>query len=403
MDSSDSWNEVFSDDLFVPLTDNIDAKKKIFDKKVLFAILSSKFLFCIKKIIKTIKETTNSAILDLMSEECNNYNKFQILISKLKDFKFENENDKNIFIFCHTVHQKIPCRLFFVLGKPINTFLETKLLNNLIYHPKKYPHLVFSIDSKFNITNQTLSYSSSSKNFSFFEKIFLVLDQLLINNNNSDFDKENDKKLKEIPNSIQKYKKHPIYILESLIKTYQIIYPKRPILGYFKGEPIYYKSNIINLLTEKQLYRKGLKPKDKKPYKIIYNSKQEKIYLYAPWQTCKIEILEFDSKDTMDFYHENFIPINCTHINDDKADEVAELLQIEYRKCFKGFYNGFPKIEGIFIESKHKEVFEICLKEYKFNTRLDEIIEKRMKVFKNWNIFLKKVDKYNKIIDRLEK
>lgn len=56
---------------------------------------------------------------------------------------------------------------------------------------------------------------------------------------------------KKIPKSIKTLRYHPLYTCDSLIKQNQIIFPRRPILGYFKGEPVFYKKNVQTLKSER--------------------------------------------------------------------------------------------------------------------------------------------------------
>jgi len=67
-----------------------------------------------------------------------------------------------------------------------------------------------------------------------------------------------------IPNTLNEFRHHPVYIIESQLKANQVILPKDPVFGYFKGSPVYNRKCLWDLYTESEWKRNNRTVKDKK-------------------------------------------------------------------------------------------------------------------------------------------
>jgi len=81
---------------------------------------------------------------------------------------------------------------------------------------------------------------------------------------NADDDAEqNERELTEkMPTTLSAFKTHPLYCLERFIHKYEALYPKGPVLGEFKGQPIYPRSCVRKLHTRDKWLQKAREVKE---------------------------------------------------------------------------------------------------------------------------------------------
>jgi hypothetical protein len=48
----------------------------------------------------------------------------------------------------------------------------------------------------------------------------------------------------QVPTTLSAFKTHPLYCLERFVHKYEALYPRGPVLGEFKGQPIYPRSCV---------------------------------------------------------------------------------------------------------------------------------------------------------------
>ncbi|KAM0674982.1 hypothetical protein GVAV_001321 [Gurleya vavrai] len=337
------------------------------------------------------------------------------------------ENAKNVIKFKLFIFYRLKCRILcHVNDKNFDFFMVENAYEKITIKRKK--GVFFSIDDNFNINdlgffwssgNSKIGKSLSESEICNFLKTKYLADIDVINdkfkyqkdlnhvNNfyylndvkNDFFEKLDSATTRKIPTSLQFFKKHPLYILDSLLKPNQLIHPKRPIHGYFKGEPIYSKENIQNLLTEKQLYKLGKKQKSNQPFRIIEKN-GEKIYLYAKWQTEEIQKIGLDSGKRMDYLHQNHKPIDCAYINHEFAAFVAEMFKFDFRHvCIE--IRREPIFKGIFIHKKDVFLFCNILDEYLTYENILNKLKEKERVFEMWKSIINKVSKYKKLKERI--
>jgi len=61
----------------------------------------------------------------------------------------------------------------------------------------------------------------------------------------------------DMPTTFDKFKNNPKYALERHVKKYEMIYSKVPVVGHFKGEPIYKRENVRPLHTKEAWLKEG--------------------------------------------------------------------------------------------------------------------------------------------------
>lgn len=387
MSSSDSWEEV---------TDVREAKKyqKMGKDRRLIAIHQ------IMWILKRVREESLGQQVPNIEIQENNFNRYKMIesfVSKLD----KNELEKKISIFKLCIKHKIPIRIGFILADTARAFLETCLVKKADLNPIKYDFEVIGIDYMLNLVDMTFLYSKRSKKLSLSSVLVRFVKQSLFGihvsgDSESIFVKEDRDRMMKIPTSLAKIKKHPIYITEQQVGKRQAIFPKRPVYGYFRGQAVYSKKNVHKLYTERQLYHRGKRINSKKPYRVVSEKK-----LYAPWQVEDITVPCLYGSKYMDYFHPNFLPIDCFYSSSNSSEDVAQLLGIRYANCVTRFSNGMPVSEGVFVEKKNAYAYLNFLKEYNFYKNLLSINTKGLKSIYLYERLIKRAKRYLEIRKRL--
>ncbi|EJW01908.1 hypothetical protein EDEG_03624 [Edhazardia aedis USNM 41457] len=446
----DSWDEVeeFDEQFIIP-----ESKIKQ-NKNKRLKILNS-LLQVIKEIldIELIKEYFD--VLDVKDEQI--IQNIVVLVKKhLQTFykiKYDLNSHNIVLFLVLNVIKPNSCRLLIGIDEKRAevSFLEVSN-GNIFRDPnisQKFQNKTFSnkfvvsIDFLFNIKDHTITNSTQSMNLIFFAKNILensiepmkenfrkllyeklksmkILDEKLtfeeyVNNmllikENCPFEKFDSKKLNEIPQSKNKLKIHPNFVMETLLNKRFIVFPKRQIAGYFKGEPIYQRKNVKQLYTINQLKKMGkiIKNSEKHPYRILpaKENSGEKVFLYAPWQVEDIRISSLNElikqkKENKhkyaDYFHENHIPVDSFYSSDPLSFDVCKMLRLPVIEVVTRFFRKTPIVEGVFIEIKNREIFQLFLMNYKYSVYIDEKTEMLEKTISLWLKVIKKTKKYIKI------
>lgn len=378
MDSEEGWEDV--DKTFL----NIDIKEKI--KKLDIKI---NFIQKLTSIFKMIKEPINIPIIDEFID-INVLNKLEELC------KTKDQIESNIKFFKCLTHYNIYSRLYITFK---SSFLEITVNDIIIKHSNKYIGPVFYIDSLYNIEDYSWYFSKDMKNYKIFFDVFKLfkkyISNIIFNNYNTNTIFENNisinKKLdnlriKQIPTNTNKFIHHPLFCLESLLNNKQKL-SKRNIQGYFKGEPVFLKSDIKSYKSLKYYYKNGFEPIDKSDTSDLYSQDQVK----------PIVISDMNDKLIQDYLHPSHVPKNCIYINNEYVEHVCKKLKINYRLCFVGFNKMNPIYRGVFIYKKDLFLVSNFLFEmFDYNKKL-EIIQKYNKINKNWKLLVKMCNRYKKL------
>lgn len=246
-----------------------------------------------------------------------------------------------------------------------------------------------------------------------------------------------------MPNSLQDFKNHPIYVLENQLKANEVLCPRiscgsiRKKNKYNKtGEliPVYKRSNVQLVRSAKAWYMRGrvlkigerpLKsrkkdklaiPKDPDNYQIsdTGGDEEDEVRLYAESQTEKFvppdiagDEIPHNVFGNMDVYRPWMVPQGCVHIPDDNAEKAAKLMGIEFVPAAVGFdFDGGSrgsgsratvKIQGIVTFEEYEPAVKLIsqgLREYE-----EEKAKKRRQLiaFRAWRILFKKMEIINRL------
>ncbi|EPR79158.1 DNA repair protein RAD4 [Spraguea lophii 42_110] len=415
MDSDSNWNEILHDENEIFVEENVKIEKTSIEEekiKILNKILN--ILFLLNK--NNIKFNTAST----SSEK---------VVNEVELFLKNNIKEKELYILhieiFHILNNlKIPCRIYFDLN--LNTIIEYITYKHCI-SKNNLSGNIFSVDGKFQVKEQTVAmcnknyknlkifrsviqniecsqfkekmnnkYNYSIKNLESFKNV-KIEDKLKISEEKYykgfyEFEMLDNQRLSKIPKSIKKMKDNPIIVCESLLKPYEMIFPRRDPIGTFKGSLVFYRQNVKVLKSERQLERMGKVP-DGKPSAIVKNIK-----LYAEWNSKDIEVTELSKdKNTMKFLHKNHIPKNCFYSKNRLSVNVCKKLELQYRETFIGYNYTGPIIEGVFIEKKYLIPFYIAFENLKFFINKITLIKNSKRKYKLWNKLIKRTEKYLEI------
>lgn len=365
-------------------------------------------------VVEKKKKDQNETKLNLFS------NILKVLV-KIDNVERNFSNEKNLFLqyidlsrkytdksilFGKLIYLGIKAKLFVIIDQNSVKYQLHVFLPEIIEHEKiKTSGLVFTIYSTGTIVNETILHSSKYKFFAIFDTLIseirpVVVKMQIFKNTRNLFTVDVDQKIifKKIPNSINRFRHHPLYVVESILSKDEYVHPMRPVLGYFKGEPVYLRTNVKKYQSEASWFRKGRKIKEncKKKFHLIKEKK-----LYRIYETEDIFIPDITDK-TMKYFHKNHIPSECCYIDHENASEIALLLQIKYAECIIGYtYKGIIK-KGIFCYKKDENHVRDALHEYEFNQKLTQYIENGKSFFKAWDRVLKKTKRFLELKDAFD-
>lgn len=175
----------------------------------------------------------------------------------------------------------------------------------------------------------------------------------------------------EIPNSLAKLKNHPVFVIESHLKKYEVIYPA-DIAGFVGNETIYYRKNVQKVRSKEAWltqYGKILK-NGEQPVKIVrLSEKTNKMQeLFGEWQVtnfvpqkCIGNTVPKNSFGNIDLFQPSMLPEECVHITLEDAAKIASKVGIEYAEACIGFsFHGgraAPNLHGIVILKRDEQRF----------------------------------------------
>ncbi|CAI5758327.1 unnamed protein product [Candida verbasci] len=232
----------------------------------------------------------------------------------------------------------------------------------------------------------------------------------------------NERDLNEgMPNNIQSFKNHPLYVLETQINANEIIHPHDDSAkcGTFKSRNkiinVYKRSNVYKVRSAKAWYLKGRTLKmGQQPMKTMVKGEEE-VRLYAEFQTqmyipppIKDGIVPKNQYGNIDLYFKTMLPENgvfieaTPEISMKLLTQAANILNIDYAKAIVAFDFGRKRSVnvregGIVIFNEYKEAIELVMEQL-----LNEIEEaKRIlmenSALNNWKYFLLKLRLENRL------
>jgi len=232
-----------------------------------------------------------------------------------------------------------------------------------------------------------------------------------------------------IPTSKAAFKKHPLYALASNLNKAEVIDPagKKRIVGIFKGELIYHRSDISVALTTKKWLYQGRKVREaelSKPAKKVKALKKtapktfRALTSYGVSDTSeqKVDDESYEEDDGMDHIYglwqteewspdpvgpNDEIPVNeyknielalinpgLIYLEVRGIAKVAKKLEIPYAPCLLGFEghggNRIPTIRGIVVHEHNADLLRCAYTEWESQAVEQEHTQRRKAIYGRW-------------------
>lgn len=191
---------------------------------------------------------------------------------------------------------------------------------------------------------------------------------------------------KVMPNTLAAFKNHEYFAIEKTLHIDEGINPsKRKAVGIFKGNPVYLRECVEQLLSSREWHRMGKRVlTGAAPVKVrgavaesnsIGLSGKKATNLYGSWQTeqlprdvaqnGEIPVNDHGNVEVLN-YNTSMIPVGTAYVQEEYAEAAAKRLNIPYAKALVGFENkrgrvgmaAFPIFDGIVVLSEHAELVE---------------------------------------------
>ncbi|KAK9478866.1 hypothetical protein V1514DRAFT_47608 [Lipomyces japonicus] len=226
----------------------------------------------------------------------------------------------------------------------------------------------------------------------------------------------------DLPNNIQDYKGHPIFVLERHLRQNEIIHPLVPCgrvaIGRNKSEtePIFRRRDVKTLRSATQWYKIGRQIKiGEQPMKhgkkrsVIKSSRlasdnedednDDEVGLYADFQTeLYVPPAVVNSKvpkndyGNLDVFVPSMVPLGAVHIRLRGAANAAKLLGIDYADAVCGFdfasRRATPRVEGIVVAEEYNNAVMAVFKAQMEQQQFEEDERKKAEALIRWRRYL---------------
>lgn len=233
-----------------------------------------------------------------------------------------------------------------------------------------------------------------------------------------------------MPDNIQDFKGHPFFVLESQLKSNEIIHPKEScgmlrVKGRNEAVQVYKRSDVKYLRSPRAWYQRGrilkagaqpMKTRQKTSTQMSRNvafadddeDREERLYaefqteLYVP-PPATDGLIEKNAYGNIDVFVPSMIPEGAVLINTPYAEDAAKALGIDYAPAVVGFKfdrrQATPRMGGVVVGADFKEAMEVVEEQLKTEAEEKERTALEIRALKGWNLLLTKL----RIKQRLDK
>ncbi|TIA90439.1 hypothetical protein E3P99_01568 [Wallemia hederae] len=216
-----------------------------------------------------------------------------------------------------------------------------------------------------------------------------------------------------MPQSMQGFKDHPVYVLARHLKREEVVNPPREI-GRFKGEVVYPRANVQLLKTSENWLRQGrvvvegaqpLKRVKQRAVTIgkrraqeaaalageeelmqgLYSRAQTELYQAPPVVDGRVPKNKFGN---IDLYTPTMLPQGGAHLPQKGIAKIAKKLGVDYGEAVTGFEfrqrKANPVLTGIVVDATQKEAVVDAYEEWQSQQAEKELEKQTKEVYKQW-------------------
>ena len=217
-----------------------------------------------------------------------------------------------------------------------------------------------------------------------------------------------------VPSSIDGFKKHPTFVLESHINSQQALVPGAKAIGTFKSQKYYRRQDACDLYTRsiwKSKFRKQVKDNE---FPIKEVTRKEKVVgLFGPWQTedyqrevvvdDEIPVNSFGNVEVFDG-DERFLPIGTTLLAQHGVSVVAKQLGLPCKQAIIGFSvtrgHSHPTPGGYVVLTKHVDLILDGLNTVIVDRNEKEVEKKQREINKKWEGIVHRYTTFKELMNK---
>ncbi len=217
-----------------------------------------------------------------------------------------------------------------------------------------------------------------------------------------------------VPSSIDGFKKHPVFVLESHINSQQSLVPGAKAIGSFKSQNYYRRQDVCDLFTKsiwKSKHRKQVKDNEF-PVKEV-TRKEKVVGLFGPWQTedyqrevvvnDEIPVNSFGNVEVFDG-DERFLPVGTTLLTQNGVSVVAKRLGLPCKQAIVGFTvnrgHSHPTSGGYVVLTKHVDLILDGLNTVLVDRNEKEEEKKQREINKKWEDIVHRYVTFKALMDK---
>ncbi|KAJ3360631.1 hypothetical protein GGF32_008247 [Allomyces javanicus] len=211
------------------------------------------------------------------------------------------------------------------------------------------------------------------------------------------------------PTRLGDYKAHRLYALERHLKANEVVFPKEPVLGKIKGEPIYPRGNVrMALSKDAWLRQEGRQikvldgPEGVEPIKVT-KTRGKDVELFGDWQTEPFTppAISADGKiprnkfDKVEVFHPAMVPTGTRYLLLPGLKQVAKQLGIDCADALTGFEfrsgKAIPVTTGVIVPESAVEVLLAAYEEVQGINAEREAGERTLRIARRWAMLARKL------------
>ncbi|CDK24169.1 unnamed protein product [Kuraishia capsulata CBS 1993] len=237
-----------------------------------------------------------------------------------------------------------------------------------------------------------------------------------------------------MPNNVQDFRNHPIYVLEEHLRANEVLQPKISCgtlrkKGTNKAVPVYRRSNLKIVRSAKAWYMRGrmlktgqrplvireappkkksnrnednfvLSEEDEEDTDLrLYSEDQTELYVPPPVVDCQVPKNAYGN---IDLYTSSMLPEGGVYVGSKHAMKAAKIIGVDFAAAVIGFdftggKGGVAKTQGIVVAKEYAEAVNLTVEQLEYEEELAKRQRAEQLALRGWKVFLTRL----RIMDRL--